>query len=157
MQYLSPEGTPQQASVQYIQLLRPVMMVPASPYMPAKPNPNPNFELNPSFEPIQTPLPISSTPKPSASLHNFFGSYSRHAHVGAYSSPHTSYFQTNPRLFENSQKPVQPEIKLNMNEYMPSASSQHFSAVLAPRSSMISSLSPYAYNPTKFQTRAQRA
>lgn len=149
MQYLSPEGTPQQAAVQYIQLLRPVMMVPTSPYVPAK--------SNPSFEPTQTTLPISSSPKPSASLQNFFGSYSRHSLAGAYSSPHTSYFQTNPRLFENSQKQTQPEIGLNMNEYLPSASSQHFTAVLAPRSSMISSLSSYAYKPTKFQPRAQRA
>lgn len=46
------------------------------------------------------------------------------------------------------------DMALNMNEYMPSASSQM--AILAPRSS-ISQFGQYAYKPAKFQARAQRA
>lgn len=164
MQYLSPEGTPQQAAVQYIQLLRPLVMIPSSLY-PTNPESKPSFmpSYNPlmPFKPItnvepkvQTVLPISSSPSPSL---NPYGPYSKQSLAGAYSSPHTSYFQMNPRQFESSQKQAKLDMGLNMNEYMPSASSHHVSAVLAPRSSMISSLSPYAYRPMKFQNRAQRA
>lgn len=152
MQYLSPEGTPQQTAVQYIQLLRPFMMVPATPYMPAKPNTS--YELD-----VKTTLPVSSSPKPFVPVHNPYRTFSNYPLVvGSYSSPQNSYFQTNPRLLEKPKKPSQSDMGLNMNEYMPSASSQHMS-VLAPRSSMIGSHShsPYAFNPTKFQTRAQRA
>lgn len=155
MQYLSPQGTPHQSAIQYIQLLRPIMMVPASPYLPAKPQNIPQSESQPQT----TPPPA----QPKQNMMSPYGPYMRQSLVGSYSSPYASYLHSNPIPLE-SQKPAF-DLGLNTNEYMPSyapsyvpsASSQQFS-VVAPRSSMTSSLStPYAFRPTKFQTRAQRA
>lgn len=145
MQYLSPEGTPQQASVQYIQLLRPVMMVPGQPYNSAKPLQvtNPQFQTTTSSPPLRP------------SYLNPYGPYMQQPPVGAYSSPYTSYLKSNPIPLE-SQKPTY-EMGLNMNEYVPSASSHHLSAVLSPRINIAGPISPYAFRPTKFQTIAQRA
>lgn len=194
MQFLSPEGTPKQAAVQYIQLLRPLMMIPGSQYsQPMKSNPTyepemkamhygPPANLNPMFEPefrmsqysqslnsnpiqinepeIRTTLPISSSPKPKfePSFSPFSPyQYQRQPMVGAYSSPQSSYFQTNPLLFEEPMEKSQPDTGLNMNEYIPFASSQHASMVLAPRSSMMSALSPFAYKPKPHKQLSQRA
>jgi hypothetical protein len=159
MQYLSPEGVPQQSSVQYIQLLRPVMMVPAQNYMPIKPK----------AEPVTEKPTTTSTAKPLSSKHwmNPYGPYSRQhpligSHVGSYSSPLTSY---QPRPLP-SQKPSSSlglgfDFGLNMNEFLPSASAL-VSSFLSPRSSGSmsgSSISPqYAqFHPTKYQNFAQRA
>lgn len=152
MQYLSPEGTPRQASVQYIQLLRPIMMVPAQPYMSAKPLNEP---------PVQTTTVAATTYKPIVSnkhqvmMLNPYGPYLRQPQTAPYASPIIpSYYQTNPMQMESQKSAF--ELGLNMNEYMPSASSHHSTAVLAPRSGM-SSQSPYAYRSNQFQARAQRA
>lgn len=143
MQYLSPEGIPRQAAVQYIQLLRPIMMVPAQPYLPAKP----------LVEPLIQTTTAAPTKHPTMSMLNPYGPYLRQQQASSYSSPIIpSYYQSNPRHLE-SQKP-DFDLGLNMNEYVPSASSHQYSA--APRSGM-SSMSPYAYRPTTFQARAQRA
>lgn len=196
MQFLSPEGTPKQTAVQYIQLLRPIMMVPgsSSQYLNAKTNPtldsefksnpslhsefkpNPNFNSefhsNPSFEPqFKSTLPITSSPKPSPQPSpSPFVPYSRQQLLDSYSSPQSSYFQTNPLLYEEPLKTSSEDLGLNTNEYIPSASSQHASVVLAPRSSMIGSqnlmaahsmISPYvyqnSYTPNKYKHLAQRA
>lgn len=154
MQYLSSQGTPQQAAVQYIQLLRPIMMVPAQPYQQPKPLGDLKSQGQSQSTLAATSPPLSSSTKPSA--WSPYTPFNRQSLVGSYSSQYTSY---NPRpvLTQVNQMNQRPafDIGLNMNEYMPSASSQ-VSSVLAPRSSM-ASYSPYAYKPTKYQTLAQRA
>ena len=176
MQYLSSEGTPQQAAVQYIQLLRPIMMVPAQPYLPAKPQPVESQPQTYTQSQHLTTLQPFSPPSPSVQdkqrqqqqqqqneqnhqqqhqLHqqwNPFGHYTRQSPMASYSSQLNSY---KPRPAMN-QRPSY-ELGLNMNEYVPSASAHVAATVLAPRSSMMSSYSPYAYKPTKFQAMAQRA
>lgn len=149
MQYLSPEGIPRQAAVQYIQLLRPIMMVPAQPYLPAKPL------VEPQIQTTTSSATTTPTKHPAMSMLNPYGPYLRPQQAASYSSPIIpSYYQSNPRQLE-SQKP-DFDLGLNTNEYVPSASSHQYSAVLAPRSG-VSSMSPYAYRPTTFQARAQRA
>lgn len=147
MQYLSPQGVPQQAAVQYIQLLRPIMMVPAQPYQPPRPMPE-----------IHAPSTVPPTPKPtqeppvrsSTEFHHPYGPYSRHAlshssHMPSYMRP-----QHKPSSFFDL------GFNLNLNEFLPSASS--IAAVLAPRSSMGAQFLPYpAYKPAKYSQYAQRA
>lgn len=176
MQYLSPEGTPQQASIQYIQVLRPIMMVPAKPYQPPKAQnvdtQTPTFEPSYSKPQVQTtsltsPSPASSSQPQQQQQQQYhqnqqqhqqqqqwssFGSYTRQSPMGSYSTHMTSY-NTRPAM---NQRPSY-DIGLNMNEYMPSASAHVSATVLAPRSSMISSFSPYTYKAPKFQAMAQRA
>lgn len=148
MQYLSEEGIPQQTAVQYIQLLRPVIMVPSSPYLPAKPNTEHPIQPTSAAPASSKPVAFTNSNKPS--LLNPYGPYTRQPQlIDAYSSPHTSY---NPRPVMQNRPTF--DMALNMNEYMPSASSQM--AILAPRSS-ITQFGQYAYKPTKFQARAQRA
>lgn len=153
MQYLSPEGTPQQAAIQYIQLLRPVMMVPAKPYLPGKPHTvepqAPTFTQS-QVQTTSLPSPTAS-PQPQQHPWSPYGLYTRQSPMGSYSSQLTSY---NPRP-AMIQRPSY-DLGLNMNEYVPSASAQ-VATVLAPRSSMMSSYSPYNYKPNKFQAMAQRA
>lgn len=157
MQYLSPQGTPQQTPVQYIQLLRPIMMVPAKPYQPAKPLGDLQTQNQSQLTSDASSPPPYSTTKPSA--WNPYTPFNRQALVGSYSSQYTSY---NPRPvipqanhMSQMNQQLAFDIGLNINEYMPSASSQ-VSSVVAPRSSL-SSYSPYAYKPNKFQPIAQRA
>lgn len=183
MQFLSPEGTPKQAAVQYIQLLRPFMVVPSAPYLPAKTNPSFNSEAE-----FRTTLPISSTSRPPPSYSSFVP-YSRQPLVGSYSSPQSSYFQTDPQLLRDEVKPVETDLTLNLNEYIPSASSpraslpqraassshhvyaappmpshhasassHHIASVLAPEPSMFSSLFPFSFKPPNmYKPVAQRA
>jgi hypothetical protein len=159
MQYLTANGTPQQGAVQYIQLLRPVMMIPAQPYKPpsAYDEPEMESEFVPSSPSTQTP-PTSVTPRQRQTFTNPYGPYSRQSPHATYSSPLTSY---NPRPMPShrplvSNLPSHFDIGLNLNEYMPAAS--QLSTVLAPRSSVSSMISPYAtYNPAKYQPFAQRA
>lgn len=144
MQYLSANGIPTQTAVQYIQLLRPIMMVPASPYQSAKPVAEHLTQT--------TTAPISPTPK--QAQFSSYGHYSRPALVGSYSSQYPSYLQSNPRPVQKQQSSY--DMGLNMNEYMPSASNR-INSVLAARSSMFSMLSPYTYAHSKYQQLAQRA
>lgn len=140
MQYLSANGIPSQTAVQYIQLLRPIMMVPATPYQ----SPKPVYERPTETTPPPLPKPLAL---------NSYAPYSRPSVVGSYSSNYPSYHQSNPRPVSSQQSSY--DFGLNLNEYMPSASNR-VNTVLA-RSSMTSSLSPYAYNPTNYQQMAQRA
>lgn len=146
MQYLSPQGTPQQSNIQYIQLLRPLMMVPASPYLPPK-------HISMTQPQPQSPTQTTSIPaSPSTKQHmlNPYGPYSRQPLLGSYSNKQLSYLHSNPRP---PQKHPSFDMGLNLNEYLPSASSL-ISAVLSPRSSVTSHAQ---YKPTKFQAMAQRA
>lgn len=161
MQYVSANGMPQQAGVQYIQLLRPVMMVPAQQYNPPKHYEEPEMESDfvPSSPSTLPPTTSVVTMPHRHSLANPYGPYSRQPPHSTYTSPLTSY---KPRPMP-SQRPLQShlpshfDLGLNLNEYMPSATSQ-LSAILAPRSSVSSMISPYAaYKPAKYQQLAQRA
>lgn len=150
MQYLSANGIPTQTAVQYIQLLRPIMMVPASPYQSAKPA-STYQPAKPVAEYLTqtTTAPITPSPKQFSS----YGPYSRPV-VGSFSSHYPSYLQSNPRPLMSQQPSY--DMGLNMNEYMPAASNR-INSILAARSSMTSALSPYAYAHSKYQQLAQRA
>lgn len=145
MQYLSQQGTPQQ-NIQYIQLLRPLMMVPASPYLPPK-----HISLTQPQQ--QSPTQTTSIPASPPTKHHMlhpYGPYSRQPLQGSFSTKQLSYLHSNPRP---PQKQPSFDMGLNLNEYLPSASSI-ISAVLSPRSSITSQPQ---YKPTKFQALAQRA
>lgn len=129
LQYLSPDGTPKQTAVQYIQVLRPLSMIPPQTYLKPQPLPTPS-DISIEAKPIQkATIPLVQSAykksKPSTSL---IGAHS-------YSYPVTSQ----PR-----------EISLNMNEYMPAASSRVSTTVLSPWSKKLMPLN-------HFQMMTQRA
>ncbi|CRK97194.1 CLUMA_CG010591, isoform A [Clunio marinus] len=146
MQYLSPNGTPHHTSIQYVQLIRPVMMIPAKPYLPAKP-----------LTDIKTSAKPSPTYKPKPFIHTSYGPYLRSSINAAYSSPIPVFFKND--LQQGTTRRPLIDFGLNLHEYLPSFEtlSQHISSILSSRSSAASQLSPHSYNPTKFQRPAQRA
>lgn len=117
-------------------------MVPAQPYLPAKPN----SEIH-----KQT----TSEPTASASVYSYHNFNRNQQEVASYSTPVAQYFQSNPQQ-ENSQISFNG-LDLNTNEFVSSASSPVISSVAAPQAQTLSS--PYVYRPSavKYQTRAQRA
>lgn len=161
MQYLTESGSPQQA-IQYIQLLRPVMVVSSQSYSSPKPFEEPQTEADfiPSSPSTPSPATTIAVAPFRHPLSNPYGAYARRPPHATYSSPLSSY---HPRPVP-SQRPVASplpshfDIGLNLNEYLPSATSQ-LSTILAPRSIVSSLISPYtAYKqPANFQPLAQRA
>ncbi|KAL7036142.1 hypothetical protein ACKWTF_008714 [Chironomus riparius] len=138
LQYLSPEGMPKQTAVQYVQLLRPVMMVPSQPYLPPQ-----SISMDIQTEtakPIFTKptiIPYRSYSKPSSTI------------IGAHSAPLTSYIQSDSRPLI---KQPELDITLNMNEYVPAASSRISTSILTPQVASMTS-----YKPSKFSMISQRA
>lgn len=157
MQYLSPEGEPHQSGVSYIQLLRPIMMVPAQPYLPAQPVPVPS----------KPTMPTTTTNRPTMSYTFFPRDEST-----PYAAPLTQFMPSEPpreysqKTQQQQQQPTfrsqqqqQSEIDFNMNEYLPSASTQSFASVLPPsQPNFFPQFQHYrAPQPQRFQRFAQRA
>lgn len=129
LQYLTPEGTPKQSAIQYIQVLRPLNMMPPQPYLAPRPLPTLS-EISMEAKPIQKSIPLSVP-----------SSYTNSSPIGAHSTQLTSYSRAST---------PHREMSLNMNEYMPAASSRVSTMVLSPRANPYMTLN-------KFQTMAQRA
>lgn len=125
LQYMSPEGISRHTGIQYVQLLRPVMLVPAQPYQPAR-----------SVE-IQTESPITSQP-----TYSYYGSSFKPSNsiIGAHSVPLTSYVQSNAKPLITSTT-TESNLDLNMNEYIPAASSRVASFV-SPKLPSMTGLKP---------------
>lgn len=127
---MSPEGTPQKSAVQYIQVLRPLMM--AQPYLQNRPLPIPS-DISMEAKPIQKatiqPAYTKSSPL-----------------IGAHSVPLTAY--------SRAQSPPPREMSLNMYEYMPAASSRVSTTVLSP---WMNQLMPSNYFQMRHREMAQRA
>ena len=136
LQYLSPEGMPQQTAFQYVQLLRPLMVVPQSqPYLPPR---SISMDIQTEIEPPKPTLnPYRSYSKPSSMI------------IGAHSAPLTSYIQSDPRPLI---KQPEQDIALNMNEYVPAASSRISTSILTPQ---VTSMT--GFKPSKFSMISQRA
>lgn len=95
LQYLSSQGASQQSGIQYIQLLRPLMMLPSAPsYLQARPiSSDSRVEMKPASNPFMPQIKSSI--------------------IGAHSVPLTTFSRAFTR-----------DTSLNMNEYMPVASSR---------------------------------
>ena len=138
LQYLSPEGIPKQSAVQYVQLLRPVMMVPSQPYLPPRSiSMDIQTEKTPTIVTKPTMIPYRSYLKPSSTI------------IGAHSAPLTSYIQSDPRPLI---KQPELDIALNLNEYVPAASSRISTSILTPQGASMT-----GYKPSKFSMISQRA
>lgn len=168
MQYLSPEGE-RKTAVSYIQLLRPIMMVPAQPYQPPQ-------TLSMSMKPTATTLMSSptrtTTMRPSSLSYTFFP-----RDDAPYASALTSDFissSESPREYSNKQQnnhvharqqhesSESGDLDLNMHEYIPSASTQQQTFSSVPPPSFISQYSHYRASPQsamipQFRRFAQRA
>lgn len=162
VQYVTPEG---EQRVSYVQFLRPIVMVPAQPYQqpqpvtlptrqptsistPATPSPSYSYfthEHNEEDTPVAAPLIANS---------NLFG----HQQSQDQTPIQTQQVRRHPFLFNQ----YQPELDLNMNEFLPSASTQSFSSVLPPSQSMLHTLPQQFHHhrfhqPHTFRRFAQRA
>lgn len=141
VQYLTPEG---EQKVSYVQFLRPIVMVPAQPYQAAQPvtlvtrqptmtaaNAPMTTTATPSFSYMRFPkdsveeAPYAAALTAASNLHP-----QQHAAPFQYQSSHhhEQIHQTRRFPFRLNQN----NFELNMNEILPSASSQSFSSVLPP-------------------------
>lgn len=143
MQYLSPQGTPQTAAVQYIQLLRPVMMLQQQQQLQQQyfqpqqsnqvqssasaSNQSPTFQPSPYGPPFKMENPVAS-----------------------FSSPVLSYFTSNPRTIQLINP--QQNLNFNMNEYIPS----NAEALPVP-AALTSEYQPLMYKHIKTSQMSQRA
>lgn len=121
LQYLSPDGIPHKTAVQYIQLLRPLMVV--------QPRPVNDFSIEPK------------------TTNNVFMPQIKSSLIGAHSIPLTSYSRPSP----------QTDITLNMNEYVPDASSRMSTTTFYPKSMMMNDVIQGFMPTTHYQMMAQRA
>lgn len=111
MQFLSPQGTPQQTSVQYIQLLKPVMMMPTNSYDSENSIYEPNHEE--PFESSRIPKPFEAPkvhkPLEQSAIEQF---YQQHKPLKTYSTvnePSNSYLPLDEP--SNSFLPVDESLK----------------------------------------------
>lgn len=141
MQYLSPQGTPQTAAVQYIQLLRPVMMLQQQQQLQQQyfqPQQSNQIQSTASAS-NQSPTYHSSPYGPPFKIEN---------PVASFSSPILSYFTSNPRTIQLVNP--QQNLNFNMNEYIPS----NAEALPVP-AALTSEYQPYKH--TKSSQMSQRA
>jgi hypothetical protein len=148
MQYLSPEGE-RKTAVSYIQLLRPIMMVPAQPYHPSQTISIPIKSTTTTMRPF-TFFPRDDAPYAAALTSDFMSSSE------STTSTRDNIHKKQQTL--NSQQEI--DIDLNMNEYIPAASTQSFSSIPPP--SYVSQYSQYRISPQsasipQFRRFAQRA
>jgi hypothetical protein len=156
MQYLSPEGE-RKTAVSYIQLLRPIMMVPAQPYHPPQ---TVSMPIKPTATTLM-PLP-TTTMRPSS--YTFFprddAPYAAALTSDFMSSSESTRENVNKQKQQKIRSQQEIDIDLNMNEYIPSASTQSFSSVPPP--SYVSQYSQYRISPQsasvpQFRRFSQRA
>lgn len=126
VQYITPEG---EQRVSYVQFLRPIVMVPAQPYQPAQPIT------------LQTRKPLrTTTPSPSQDFSYFSSGEEQPSYAAPLTASSNLFAQapTSSVPVEHSRRlpfvhhRQQHELDLNMNEFLPSATSQSFAAVLPP-------------------------
>lgn len=143
MQYFTPQGQPT-GQMQYIQLLRPIMVPMPGQSDAQSPSPQPQQSHQTSFQPMQpqsphisqpqqitqplpqgqypqyipinTGLPPSSSQHPVAQYSNPYGPFS-----GYSPSPYPSYYNNNQSTRYKYNNPS-IDLSLNTNEYMPAAS-----------------------------------
>ncbi|KAG5680781.1 hypothetical protein PVAND_010267 [Polypedilum vanderplanki] len=147
LQYLSPEGMPKQSAVQYVQLLRPLMMVPAQSYHALR-------SMSTTTMPIETATTTMDTKLQSIQI-NPYGPFLKTSNtlVGAQSAPLLSFFNSNPRPLTTPTVQAS-NIGLNTNEYIPSASSRIVTSVIPPQ---VPNISMTAFKPSSYPIMAQRA
>lgn len=124
MQFLSAEGTPKQASVQYIQLLKPLVMMPAQPYQQPKPF---NEIIIPQTTPTtQMPTQPQQTPRiiPTYPTLSPFGAYSRQPFSGQFTSQVPSYQSHGFRTQQMIMKQQQAPFKQHQTQFQPQVQPQ---------------------------------
>jgi hypothetical protein len=114
------------------------MVVPSQHYLPPQSvSMDTQTEAAPTITTKATLIPYRYYQQPSSTI------------IGAHSAPLTSYIQSDPRPLI---KQPELDIALNMNEYVPAASSRISTSVSSPQ---VASMT--GYKPSKFSMISQRA
>lgn len=127
---------PKQSTVQYIQLLRPLMMLPAPPQF---------IQQRPDDIQTEAKVNLFAPPHIKSSL------------IGAHSIPLTSYSRPLSAAAAGATS-SHADMSLNMNEYMPAASSRVSTTIFNPNTMITTVADKMGFMPSKnIQIMAQRA